>query len=122
MEVIEGEKLTTQDKYESVINNAVDVREPKKRVGDGVVMGVGPGPQTFHVVGMTREASSPGAVGYVPIGAMQLVHPGMTNSLRIVLDKSDPDSITAVKEALDRNLEEQGVRARGSSSKADSRF
>jgi putative ABC transport system permease protein len=46
----------------------------------------------------------------------------MSNSLRLVLDKSDADSIDAVKAALDRNLEAEGLRARGSASKADSRL
>ena len=46
----------------------------------------------------------------------------MVNNLRLSLDNSDPDSIASVKANLDRNLEQQGVRARGSASKAESRF
>jgi putative ABC transport system permease protein len=46
----------------------------------------------------------------------------MTNSVRLALDKSDADSMNIIKTSLDRNLEEQGVRPLGSSSKADLRF
>jgi putative ABC transport system permease protein len=46
----------------------------------------------------------------------------MTNSLRIALADRDPDTITIFKSNLDRNLEQQGVRARGSLSKGESRF
>jgi putative ABC transport system permease protein len=46
----------------------------------------------------------------------------MVNSLRLALDNTDPDSISAVKAELDRNLEKEGVRARGSSTKAETRF
>jgi len=38
------------------------------------------------------------------------------------LDHADEDSIAAVKTNLDRNLERQGMRARSSTSKADTRF
>jgi len=46
----------------------------------------------------------------------------MVNSLRLSLDRADEDSIIAVKADLDRNLERRGMRARSSTSKADSRF
>jgi putative ABC transport system permease protein len=39
-----------------------------------------------------------------------------------LLDNADPDSIDDVKANLDRNLEAVGVRARGSATKAESRF
>jgi putative ABC transport system permease protein len=46
----------------------------------------------------------------------------LVNSLRLALAQNDFDSIAIVKENLDRNLEQEGVRARGSSSTAESRF
>ena len=49
-------------------------------------------------------------------------HAGSVNHVGLELDKSDPDSITSLRAELDRNLEQQGVRARGSVSKAESRF
>src|SRR6185437_16804024 len=42
--------------------------------------------------------------------------------LRLALDNTDPDAISELKSELDRNLEAQGIRARGSSTKAESRF
>jgi putative ABC transport system permease protein len=47
---------------------------------------------------------------------------GVANNLGLVLAKSDADSVTSLRANLDRNLEQQGVRARGSVSKAESRF
>jgi putative ABC transport system permease protein len=38
------------------------------------------------------------------------------------LDRTDEDYIAAVKSSLDRNLERRGMRARSSTSKADTRF
>jgi putative ABC transport system permease protein len=46
----------------------------------------------------------------------------MVNNLRLSLTNPDPDSIAIVKSSLDRNLEQQGVRARGSATTAESRF
>ncbi len=91
------------------------------RVGETVVLRMGPAETTWRVVGLAREAFSP-AVAYIPLSFIQQRHPGMVNNLRLSLDDSDPDSIASVKANLDRNLEQQGVRARGSSSKAESRF
>jgi putative ABC transport system permease protein len=61
-------------------------------------------------------------VAYVPLSAMQQFYPGMVNSLRLSLVNTDTDAISNVRAELDRNLEQQGVRARGSSSTAESRF
>ena len=121
-EIIEGRRLTPQDTNAIVINNALAGREPKLHVGDDVVLRIGPAEATWRVVGVTREAFSPGAVGYIPLSFIQKQHPGMTNNLRLALKNTDPESIASVKEDLDRNLEQQGVRARGSTSKADTRF
>jgi putative ABC transport system permease protein len=86
-----------------------------------VVLRMGPTETTWHVVGLAREAFSPPVV-YIPQSFIQQLHPGMVNNLRLALDKSDPDSISLVKASLDQNLEKQGVRPRGSISKAESRF
>jgi putative ABC transport system permease protein len=42
--------------------------------------------------------------------------------LRFALDQPDEDSIATVKAEIDRRLERQGIRARSSTSKADTRF
>jgi putative ABC transport system permease protein len=71
--------------------------------------------KSWRIVGLAREAFAPAPVGYIPLT-------GMVNSLRLALDNTDPDAIALLKADLDRNLEAQGVRARGSSTKAENRF
>ena len=121
-EIIEGRKLTPQDTDAIVINNALAGREPKLHVGDMVLLRIGETEKEWRVVGVAREAFSPGAVGYVPLSFMQQNQPGMVNNLRLELERTDADSIAALKSDLDRNLEQQGVRARASVTKAESRF
>ena len=120
LDIIEGRSLAPGDTDAIVINNALAGRE-KMRVGETVVLHMGAAETTWRVVGLSREAFSP-AVAYIPLGFIQQQHPGMVNNLRLSLDDSDPDSIDAVKASLDRNLEQAGVRARGSATKAESRF
>lgn len=121
LEIIEGRDLTPGDTNAIVINNALAGHEPKMRVGETVVLRMGGVESTWHVVGIAREAFSP-AVAYVPLSFMQQGFPGMVNNLRLSLTNSDMDAIDAVRADLDRNLEQEGVRARGSASKAESRF
>jgi putative ABC transport system permease protein len=121
-EIIEGRKLTPQDTNAIVINNALAGKEPTLHVGETFVLRIGPAETEWRVVGVAREAFSPGAVGYVPLSVMQQRQPGMVNNLRLALEKTDADSISALKSELDRNLEQQGVRARASVTKAESRF
>jgi putative ABC transport system permease protein len=120
-DIIEGRALAPGDTDAIVVNNALAGRESKLRVGETVVLRMGSTETTWHVVGIVREAFSP-AVAYIPLSFIQQRHPGMVNNLRLALDNTDPDAINEVKASLDRNLETQGVRARGSSSKAESRF
>ena len=120
LDIIEGRSLAPGDTDAIVINNALAGRE-NMRVGETVVLHMGAAETTWHVVGLSREAFSP-AVAYIPLGFIQQQHPGMVNNLRLSLDDSDADSIDAVKASLDRNLEQAGVRARGSATKAESRF
>ena len=114
-DIIEGRKLTPQDADAIVINNALAGREPTMRIGETVALRIGAEEKTWRVVGIAREAFAPSPVGYVPLT-------GMVNSLRLALDNADPDSIGVLKMELDKNLEAQGVRARGSSTKSESRF
>lgn len=114
-DITEGRKLTPQDTDAIVINNALAGREPKMRVGETVTLRIGGEEKTWRVVGIAREAFAPSPVGYIALT-------GMVNSLRLALDNADPDSIGALKTELDRNLEAQGIRARGSSTKNESRF
>jgi putative ABC transport system permease protein len=92
------------------------------RVGQTVVLRIGSEETTCHVVGVAREAFSPSGIAYMPLSFIQQRQPGMVNNLRLSLDRADPDSISLVKANLDLNLEQQGVRARSGTSKAESRF
>jgi putative ABC transport system permease protein len=121
LDIIEGRNLMPGDTDAIVINNALARTEPTMRVGQMVTLRTGPAETTWRVVGLAREAFSP-AVAYIPRSFIQQRHPGMVNNLRLSLDKSDPDSLAIVKTDLDRNLEQQGIRARGSLSTSESRF
>ena len=114
-DIIEGRKLTPGDTDAIVINTALADRDPKLRVGESVTLRVGSDEKAWRIVGLNREAFSPAPVAYIPLT-------GMVNSLRLALDKTDPDSISALRAELDRNLEQEGVRARASSTKSESRF
>jgi putative ABC transport system permease protein len=114
-DIIEGRKLTPQETDAIVINNALAGIDPKMRVGETVRLRIGGEEQSWRIVGLAREAFAPAPVGYIPLT-------GMVNSLRLALANTDPDAIATLKADLDRNLEAQGVRARGSSTKAENRF
>jgi putative ABC transport system permease protein len=115
-DIIEGRKLTPQDTDAIVINNALAGRDPAKmRAGETVTFRIAGEEKPWRIVGVAREAFAPTAVGYIPLT-------GMVNSLRLALDNTDPDAISVLKADLDRNLEAQGVRARASSTKSESRF
>ena len=118
-EIIEGRTLAANDTDAIVLNNALAGRFPQMRVGQTVNFRIGDVEKSWHVVGLAREAFSP-ATGYVPLAS--LTQPAMVNSLRLSLDHTDEDSIERVKAELDRRLEQQGMRARSSSSKAENRF
>ena len=121
LEILEGRFLRPGDTNALVINNALAARAPSLRVGQTVTLRIDSVDSSWRVVGLVKEAYSP-SIGYIPLDFMQQRQPGMTNSLRLALAQNDFDSISIVKENFDRNLEQQGVRARGSSSKAENRF
>lgn len=104
-----------------MVNTALAGRLAEMRVGNTVTLSIEGAEKNWRVVGLARELFSP-SVGYVPLNGIQPQSPNMVNSLRLSLDHTDEDSIAAVKTTLDQNLEQQGMRARSSTSKADSRF
>jgi putative ABC transport system permease protein len=120
-EIVEGRKLLASDTDAIVVNSALAGRFAEMRVGKTVRLSIEGEQKDWQVVGLAREAFSP-SVGYVTLSSLQTKSPRMVNSLRLSLDRADEDSITAVKADLDRNLERRGMRARSSTSKADSRF
>ena len=119
LEIIEGRNLAPGDTDAIVVNTALAGRERTMRVGETVVLLMAGAQTTWRVVGLAREAFSP-AVAYIPLSSIQ--QPRMVNSLRLALANPDPDALSLVKADLDRNLEREGVRARGSSAKAETRF
>ncbi|HEX3183479.1 MAG TPA: FtsX-like permease family protein, partial [Pyrinomonadaceae bacterium] len=121
LEILEGRFLQPGDTNALVINNSLAARAPSLRVGQTVTLRIDSVESNWRVVGLVKEAYSP-AVAYIPLDFMRPRQPGMTNSVRLALAQNDFDSISIVKQNLDRNLEQQGVRARGSSSKAENRF
>jgi putative ABC transport system permease protein len=120
-EITAGRGLQAGDTDAMVVNDALARRYPAIKLGNSINVRVGPTSTTWKIVGLSREAFSP-AVAYVPLSIIQEQHPGLTNSLRLTLERSDGDSIAAVKSALDKNLEQEGTRARGASGKADNRY
>jgi putative ABC transport system permease protein len=121
LEIIEGRNLAPGDIDAIVVNNGLAGHGPQMRVGETVVLRLMENETTWHVVGIAREAFSP-SVGYVPLSAMQQFYPGKVNSLRLALVNADADAIGNVRAELDRNLEQQGVRARGSRTTAETRL
>jgi putative ABC transport system permease protein len=119
--IIEGRNLQPGDNDAMVINTALARKSPLMKVGNTVQLLMGPAQTSWKIVGVARETFGP-AIAYVPLSFIEERHPGMSNSLRLALAKTDPDSIDTVKAALDRNLESEGLRARSSMSTADSRF
>lgn len=120
-QIIEGRKLQPDDTDAIVVNNALAGRLPQMRVGQTVSLSIEGVEKNWRVIGLAREAFSP-SVGYVPLSSVQPQSPQMVNSLRLSLDRANENSIAVVKTTLDRNLERQGMRARSSTSKADTRF
>ncbi len=123
LEIEEGRDLGPDDFDALVANAALAARYPEIRVGQVIVLRMGPSESAFRVVGISREAFSP-PVGYVSRTYFERAggHTGMANTIRVALDRTDAASIDSFKEALDRNLEAGGIRAWSALSKAESRF
>lgn len=121
LEMLQGRFLQPGDTDAIVINTTLARRIPALRVGETVTLRIEDAEAMWHVVGLAKEAYA-SATAYIPLSYIQKRQPGMANSLRLALAQTDFDSIAIVKQNLDQNLEREGVRARGSSSKAESRF
>jgi putative ABC transport system permease protein len=121
LDIADGRDLEPGDTDAVVVNEALAAKAPRMRAGQMVTFRMGPAETTWRVVGIAREPFSP-PLAYVPRGFFDAHgHAGMTNSIRLDLDKSDPASLDAVKAGLDRSLEEEGVKTLGLLSKTDSR-
>src|SRR5262245_58481838 len=120
--LLAGRGLQPDDTNAIVVNTRLASLSPQIKLGEEVKLQIGPAQGVWRVVGVVREPfAGPGA--YILRGFFNHAgHAGMTNNVRLALDKTDADSMNAIKANLDRNLEEQAVRPLGSSSKADLRF
>jgi putative ABC transport system permease protein len=121
LQILEGRNLAAGDTDSIVVNSALSALEPRMKVGRTVTFQMGPMETTWRVVGLARETLSP-PVAYIPRSIFDERHPGMVNSVRLVLAKTDSASIDAVKADLERNLESENVGLRAMSSKADTRL
>jgi putative ABC transport system permease protein len=122
LNLLEGRGLQPGDTNAVVVNTRLASLSPKIKVGEEVKLQIGPAQQPWRVVGVAREPFA-GPRAYIPRGFFDRAgHVGMTNSVRLALDRTDADSMNVIKARLDSNLEEQAVRPLSSSSKADLRF
>jgi putative ABC transport system permease protein len=120
--LLAGRSLQPGDTNAIIVNTRLASSLPQIKVGEEVTLQIGPVQRTWLVVGVAREPFA-GPTAYIPRSFFELAgHVGMTNSVRLALDKTDADSINIIKASLDRNLEEQAVRPLSSTSKADLRF
>lgn len=123
LEIDQGHELRREDEDGIVINSAFLARHPEVKVGQTIPLRLGPAESSWRVVGVSHEAFAP-PTGYVWRTYFDRAggHTGMANTVRVALERSDAASIDRFREALDRNLEAEGIRALSTTSKADSRF
>ncbi|MEW6732326.1 MAG: FtsX-like permease family protein [Acidobacteriota bacterium] len=120
--LLAGRSLQRGDTNAIVMNTKLASLLPEIKVGEEVKLQIGPGESTWRVVGVAREPFV-GPVAYIPGSFFDHAgHVGMTNSIRLMVDKTDTDSMNIIKASLDRTLAEQAVRPLSSASKADLRF
>ena len=123
LKISEGRDLLPEDVDALVVNTAFAARYPQAKVGQSVVLRMGPAEATWRVVGVAREAFSP-PIGYVSRTYFERAggHVGLANTVRVALDQPDPASIDRFREAMDINLQAEGIRALSTRSNAESRF
>lgn len=123
LDVDEGRDLSPDDVDALVVNTALAAKEPAMKIGQTVVVRIGPSETSFRIVGAAREAFSP-ATAYVSRTFFEKAgRPvGSANTVRIALERTDEASMATFKEALDRNLDAEAVKVTGSVTKLDSRY
>lgn len=123
IEIDQGRDLRPAEDDAIVVNSAFLLRHPEVEVGQTIALRMGPAESSWRVVGVSHEAFA-APTGYVWRTYFERAggHTGMANTVRVALDRSDPASIDRFRDALDRNLEAEGVRALSTASKADSRY
>ena len=123
LEIDQGRDLQPGEEDAIVVNSAFLLRHPEVKVGQPVALRMGPAESTWRVVGVSHEAFA-APTGYVWRTYFERAggHVGVANSVRVALDRSDAGSIDRFRDALDRNLEAEGIRALSTASKAESRY
>jgi putative ABC transport system permease protein len=109
-ELESGRTFLPDDTDAIVWNSALAARRPGVHAGDRVTMRVGPAEREWRVVGIVREPFSQ-PTAYISLPAVERIggHAPIANQIRLTL--AQRDSMEAVKAALDRNLEAEGLRA-----------
>jgi putative ABC transport system permease protein len=120
LEIVEGRNLLPGDVDALVINTTL-AEESRIRAGDTITLRFKRGLTSWHVVGIAREPFLPPTT-YIPQAFIDQRYPAMRTTICLTLEKTDAVSMHAVKSALDNNLEQEGIRAAGSRSKADFRY
>jgi putative ABC transport system permease protein len=120
LEIVEGRDLLPGDVDALVINSTL-AEELQIRSGSAITLRFKRGLTSWHVVGIAREPFLP-PTAYIPQAFVDQSYPAMRTTICLSLEKTDAASMQAVKSALDKNLEQEGMRAAGSRSKADFRY
>ncbi|MEO8359954.1 MAG: ABC transporter permease [Vicinamibacteria bacterium] len=123
LDIGEGRDLLPDDVDAIIFNTALAARNPGIKVGQSVILRMGPAEASWKVIGIAREAFSP-PTAYVSRNYFDRVggHAGAANTVRIAMERSDEASMATFKAALDRNLDTEGVKVTGSLTKLDSRY
>jgi putative ABC transport system permease protein len=117
----EGRSLQAGDTNSIVLNPTMAAQNPQIKVGDEVLLHIGPGTRRWRVAGICREPMLPPPVVYVPLSALAVLNPGMANTVQIALKDSKRTSLELVREQIDPDLEREGIRVAGGRSKAEFR-
>ncbi|MEO8035857.1 MAG: FtsX-like permease family protein, partial [Acidobacteriota bacterium] len=110
--VVRGRWMQAGESDAIVVNTALAAKSPQMAVGRRVTFPMGPGRVSFLVVGVVREMFSP-AMAYIPRAFFdeKMGHACITNSVRLVLEKTDPASIERIKGLLEERLGRGGIKA-----------
>jgi putative ABC transport system permease protein len=103
-----------------VVNSALATRAGLK-VGDALELRIDDAPVSGRVVGVTSEPFSP-PLAYVPRAALERTNGGVSSSIRLALERTDPAAVAAAKVAIESALERAGMRAVGASTKGEGRY
>ena len=120
LQIVQGRNLLPGD-VDAIVMNSSLAEALHLKAGNTISLRIGQDFTSWHVVGIAREPFLP-PTGYVPQSFADKSHPGMRNIVNLTLESTNADSMYAVKAALDKNLDQEGIRAVANASKADFRY